>query len=61
LLMTCLDFAKAAGYRGLFRWTHESHTAACALYVTSGFILITSRPVNSFGKDLTEQRFQITF
>ena len=59
LLDACLGFARSAGYRRLRLWTHESHRAACALYARSGFRLIDSRPVRSFGQDLVEQSWEI--
>ncbi|MEM8632533.1 MAG: GNAT family N-acetyltransferase [Pseudomonadota bacterium] len=59
LLGACLEFARAAGYRRMSLWTHESHRAACALYARSGFRLTASRPVHSFGVDLVEQSWEI--
>ena len=59
LLDACLDFARAAGYRRLKLWTHESHRAACALYAKNGFACTASFPVRSFGRDLVEQTWEI--
>lgn len=59
LLGTCLDYARARGYARLHLWTHESHTAACALYTAFGFSLVSSKPVHSFGVDLVEQSWEI--
>ncbi|MEQ8294034.1 MAG: GNAT family N-acetyltransferase [Roseovarius sp.] len=59
LLETCLDFAKARGYRRLRLWTHESHRAACALYKARGFTCESSVPVRSFGQALVEQSWSI--
>ena len=59
LLAACLGFAREAGYDRLRLWTHESHRAACALYARSGFRLLDSRPVCSFGQDLVEQSWEI--
>ena len=55
LLATCTEFARASGYSDMSLWTHESHTAACALYARSGWTLTHSEPVHSFGQDLVEQ------
>ncbi len=55
LLTACLDFARTARYQRMELWTHESHTAACALYQKHGFTLTGSKPVHSFGVDLVEQ------
>ncbi len=59
LLNTCMDFARKAGYREMVLWTHESHRAACRLYETSGWQLVDSKPVHSFGVDLVEQSWRI--
>lgn len=60
LLATCMDFARAKGYADMTLWTHESHRAACALYVATGWQLVSSTPVHSFGMDLVEQHWTIT-
>lgn len=59
LLSACMGFARAAGYRDMVLWTHESHRAACALYAASGWRLTESVPVHSFGVDLVEQSWRI--
>jgi GNAT superfamily N-acetyltransferase len=59
LLGLCLDHARAAGFRRMTLWTHESHRAACALYAGTGFRIVSSRPVRNFGCDLVEQAWEI--
>ena len=59
LLQACMDFARGAGYREMELWTHESHSAACALYAQFGWQLIDSKPVHSFGVDLIEQSWRV--
>ncbi|MEQ8898618.1 MAG: GNAT family N-acetyltransferase [Roseovarius sp.] len=59
LLETCLAFTKASGYRRLRLWTHESHRAACALYMARGFTCESSVPVRSYGQALIEQSWTI--
>jgi GNAT superfamily N-acetyltransferase len=59
MLGRCLAFARAAGYRRMTLWTHESHEAACALYRAAGFALVSSEPVNSFGQDLVAQHWAV--
>ncbi|WP_425099800.1 GNAT family N-acetyltransferase [Tropicibacter sp. S64] len=59
LLHANMAFARAAGYRKMVLWTHESHRAACALYAATGWTLTRSEPVHSFGVDLVEQAWEI--
>jgi len=59
LLTTCMDWARAQGYKSMQLWTHESHRAACALYARNGWRCTASHPVRSFGVDLTEQAWEI--
>ena len=59
LLNQCLGFARASGYRRLTLWTHESHRAACALYLAEGFAETQRKPVRSFGRDLVELTYEI--
>lgn len=59
LLRQCMDYARSVGYRDMQLWTHESHQAACALYVAFGWQLVSSKPVQSFGQDLIEQSWEI--
>ena len=58
MLDTCMGFARAQGYRRMVLWTHESHRAACALYLRNGFALMRSEPVVSFGAEVVEQHFE---
>lgn len=61
LLATCMDFARSRDYAGMSLWTHESHVAACALYRRTGWALVSSTPVHSFGQDLVEQAWSFRF
>lgn len=60
LLSACMTYARDRGYRRMQLWTHESHTAACALYAAFGWTLDDARPVHSFGVDLVEQSWSVT-
>ncbi len=57
---TALDLARAAGYRQMRLWTHESHVAAGKLYVRAGFVLVRATPVHAFGQHVVDQIWQIT-
>ncbi|MEP2031559.1 MAG: GNAT family N-acetyltransferase [Paracoccaceae bacterium] len=59
LLATCMEFARSRGYKDMSLWTHESHTAACALYTSQGWACVASKPVHSFGVDLIEQSWHV--
>ncbi|MBW4707769.1 GNAT family N-acetyltransferase [Roseobacter sp. YSTF-M11] len=61
LLRTCMDFAKGNGYTDMQLWTHESHAAACGLYRSAGWQMVSSKPVHSFGQDLVEQSWIYRF
>lgn len=58
MLDACLDFARAAGYRRMTLWTHESHRAAGRLYARNGFALTATRAARSFGQDTVEQEWE---
>lgn len=55
MMDTCLAFARAAGFRRMRLWTHESHAAACRLYQRNGFACVQSSPARSFGQDVVTQ------
>lgn len=60
MLATCMGFARQSGYAQMKLWTHESHRAAGALYAKTGWTLMSSEPVVSFGQALVEQHWEIT-
>ncbi|RDZ28888.1 bifunctional helix-turn-helix transcriptional regulator/GNAT family N-acetyltransferase [Lysobacter silvisoli] len=55
LVETCLDFARAAGYRRMRLWTNDILVAARRIYEGCGFGLVEQYPHHSFGHDLTAQ------
>lgn len=59
LLAACMDFARAAGYRRMVLWTHESHRAACALYARTGWRMVRSAPGHDFGQAVIDQHWEI--
>lgn len=60
MLETCMGFARNHVYLRMQLWTHESHTAAGALYARAGWTLVDSKKVHSFGKPNVEQTWTIT-
>lgn len=59
MLGRCTGFAREAGYSRMVLATHRSHAAACALYASTGWRLLDSRPVTSFGVELEEMRWEV--
>jgi GNAT superfamily N-acetyltransferase len=59
LVETCLDFARAAGYRRMVLWTNHPLTAARAIYLRSGFELVSEEPHHSYGVDLIGQTYAL--
>lgn len=60
LLRTALDHAHHVGGRGVYLWTVEGLPAARHLYVKSGFRLTQSELGNSWGREIVEQRFELS-
>jgi peptidyl-dipeptidase Dcp len=59
LLNLYMDFLRECGYKASYLWTtHELFTAA-ALYKRLGFKLTDEKESTSFGKPLTEQRYDL--
>lgn len=58
LLDALLGHAAACGFAAVRLWTHAEHRAACRLYARNGFVRLSSRPVRSFGRDLTEETWE---
>ena len=49
LVATCIDAARAAGYRRLTLWTNDIMLAARGIYQKAGFRLVASTSHNNFG------------
>lgn len=61
LLRRAIDFSRESGRRGIYLWTFEGLTAARHLYEKAGFRLVESNPGMTWGKQVTEQRFDLLF
>jgi len=59
LVMACVNFARAAGYRKLVLWTQSELTAARAIYEKLGFRKVRSEPHRSFGKRLVGEYWEL--
>jgi hypothetical protein len=54
-----MDFLKACGYRSAYLWTTDELAAAAHLYTRAGFTLTEEKESTSFGKPLTERRYDL--
>ena len=59
LVDTCVDFARAVGYRTMRLWTNDPLVAARKIYLSRGFRLIAKEPHRSFGVDLVGQTYEL--
>jgi GNAT superfamily N-acetyltransferase len=57
LVNTCLDFARAAGYRRITLWTNDVLVSARRIYQAAGFALVDEERHHSFGHDLVGQNW----
>lgn len=59
LLNLYMEFLSTCGYKESYLWTTHELTTAAALYTRLGFHLTRQKESNSFGKPLTEQRYDL--
>jgi DNA-binding MarR family transcriptional regulator/GNAT superfamily N-acetyltransferase len=60
LVRSCIEKARASGYRRLVLWTNDVLAAARAIYRDAGFRLVAEERHHSFGKDLVGQTWELT-
>jgi DNA-binding MarR family transcriptional regulator/predicted GNAT family acetyltransferase len=59
LTATCIDAARAAGYRQLLLWTNDILVAARAIYAAAGFRLVDSVPHADFGPSIVGETWAL--
>ena len=59
LVIACIRFARAAGYRKLVLWTQSELEAARAIYRKTGFRKVRREPHRSFGKRLVGEYWEL--
>ncbi len=61
LVATCVDFARAAGYREIMLWTHAVLLPARKLYADAGFTVTATATHDTFGKPEPGETWTLTF
>jgi peptidyl-dipeptidase Dcp len=56
-----MDFLKQCGYQSAYLWTTHEQTKAIEIYKKMGFRLTEEKQSDTFGKWLTEQRYDLEF
>jgi GNAT superfamily N-acetyltransferase len=59
LVATCVEFARAAGYRRMVLWTNDVLVSARRIYQAVGFELVGEERHHSFGADLVGQYWRL--
>jgi DNA-binding MarR family transcriptional regulator/predicted GNAT family acetyltransferase len=59
LVRTCVEQARASGYRRLVLWTNDVLASARRIYQAEGFRLVEEEKHHSFGKDLVGQNWEL--
>ena len=56
-----MDAARSDGARGLYLWTFAGLEAARRVYEGVGFRLVREAPDETWGRTVTEQRWELRF
>ncbi|HVY14166.1 MAG TPA: helix-turn-helix domain-containing GNAT family N-acetyltransferase [Rhodopila sp.] len=59
LVMDCIAFARARGYRRLTLWTNDVLVPARRIYAAAGFRLTSAEPVHAFGHDMVSETWDL--
>ena len=59
LVESCIDHARAVGYRRMTLWTNDILIAARGIYQKAGFQLVEEERHHSFGHDLVGQNWEL--
>jgi peptidyl-dipeptidase Dcp len=60
LVLLYKDFLLDCGYRSSYLWTTKELHAAASLYTRNGFVLTEEKQSDAFGKNVTEQKYELT-
>jgi GNAT superfamily N-acetyltransferase len=61
LVATCVDFARAAGYREIMLWTHAVLLPARRLYADAGFVVTATQTHTEFDKPEPGETWTLVF
>jgi GNAT superfamily N-acetyltransferase len=59
LVDTCMEFARAAGYKRMVLWTNDPLVAARHIYLARGFTLTASEPHEMWGDNMVGQTYEL--
>lgn len=59
LVDACTDFARNAGYHTITLWTHSVLSSARRIYEAAGYSLVNEAAHRGFGRELTEQTWEL--